>query len=170
MQMSYPKLDQEIQTPPFKYWTHHGRVNRISYLGLLTMGILLVGLASGCIAFILLALGISVKSGEDFSPAFLLVILALAVIYTIFSWLVTIRRLHDFNCSGWWSLLQLVPYVNTIFPVVLCCVAGNRENNDYGSPRPSTPVEKIMAGLLIVGTILLFAFLFTFATSYKIPM
>ena len=47
----------------------------------------------------------------------------------------TIRRVQDMNRSGGWGWLLLVPLVNLIFIVVLCCVRGSPGENRYGMPQ-----------------------------------
>ena len=45
---------------------------------------------------------------------------------------VLVRRLHDFNRSGWWVLLFLIPIVAPIAYIVIGCISGNPAANDYG--------------------------------------
>ncbi len=58
----------------------------------------------------------------------------LMIIYissTIYGFSITIRRLHDFNASGWWSFLGLIPFVNIIFGLVLIFKKGVDGANIY---------------------------------------
>ncbi|MFF4423132.1 DUF805 domain-containing protein [Streptomyces sp. NPDC001549] len=48
---------------------------------------------------------------------------------------VTIRRLHDTGKSGWWILINLVPFVGFIWFIVLVATAGQQQQNQYG-PDP----------------------------------
>ncbi|MFD9482025.1 MULTISPECIES: DUF805 domain-containing protein [Streptomyces] len=48
---------------------------------------------------------------------------------------VTIRRLHDTGKSGWWILINLVPFVGFIWFIVLVATAGQQQPNQYG-PDP----------------------------------
>ena len=43
------------------------------------------------------------------------------------------RRLHDVGKSGWWQLLELIPYVGWILPVIWYCTDGEKDSNAYGS-------------------------------------
>ena len=63
----------------------------------------------------------------------IIVIFALAVLLP--SLAVTARRLHDTNRSGWWILVNLIPYIGGIVTVVLCALSGTRGPNRYG-PEP----------------------------------
>ena len=44
------------------------------------------------------------------------------------------RRLHDTDRSGWWQLVNFVPYVGSIVVVVLLLLRGQAEPNRYGPP------------------------------------
>ncbi len=46
-----------------------------------------------------------------------------------------IRRLHDINTSGWLCLLAFVPYVNSLFTIIIGCIGGTAGPNKYG-PDP----------------------------------
>lgn len=45
---------------------------------------------------------------------------------------VTIRRLHDTDRSGWWFLVNGVPYVGTFIVMGLCGIKGDRGRNRFG--------------------------------------
>jgi len=44
-----------------------------------------------------------------------------------------VRRLHDSNKSGWWLLIQLVPFGGIVLLVFLL-IEGDRGPNQYGWP------------------------------------
>lgn len=48
-------------------------------------------------------------------------------------YMLTIRRLHDLNKSGWFCLLMLVPFVNNIFPFYVLLAPGTVGPNEYGA-------------------------------------
>lgn len=48
---------------------------------------------------------------------------------------VSIRRLHDSGKSGWWFMLNFVPYIGFLFFVVLMCLDSEAGTNEYG-PNP----------------------------------
>lgn len=50
---------------------------------------------------------------------------------------IEVRRLHDVGKSGWWVFISLVPVIGGIWLLVLCCMAGQPEANQWGEP----PVE-----------------------------
>ena len=48
---------------------------------------------------------------------------------------VAIRRLHDLDKSGWWSLIVLIPLVGWIILIVWYCTKGTPGANRFG-PEP----------------------------------
>ncbi len=44
---------------------------------------------------------------------------------------VTVRRLHDINRSGWWTILLFVPFLGGIFLLILMCLPSSPANK-YG--------------------------------------
>jgi uncharacterized membrane protein YhaH (DUF805 family) len=48
---------------------------------------------------------------------------------------VMVRRLHDQDKSGWFILLQFIPYIGGIIILVFMCIDGTRGENRYG-PDP----------------------------------
>ena len=56
-------------------------------------------------------------------------------------WLgVSVRRLHDRGLSGWWLLLNLVPYLGTIIVLVIFALDSESGENAYG-PSPKEPAH-----------------------------
>lgn len=45
---------------------------------------------------------------------------------------VCVRRLHDVGRSGWFYLLNFIPFVGAIFLLVLLCDEGQRMSNKWG--------------------------------------
>ncbi|MFW1817695.1 DUF805 domain-containing protein, partial [Acinetobacter guillouiae] len=65
-----------------------------------------------------------------------------------------IRRLHDRNKSGLFILLLLIPIVQFLMLLYLLFARGCNRTNRFGHPRPSTFIEKLMAGLMLIGFII----------------
>src|SRR3546814_1161118 len=56
------------------------------------------------------------------------------------SWAVKIRRLHDQDRSGWWSLATAIPYVGWIATIIIGLLPGTPGENEYGfDPRTDGP-------------------------------
>ncbi len=44
----------------------------------------------------------------------------------------SVKRLHDMNKSGWWFLLNLIPFIgNILIGLILCLIPGTRGQNEY---------------------------------------
>ena len=65
-------------------------------------------------------------------------------IYLIFFFIpalaVSIRRLHDWDKSGWFLLLNLIPFVGQLIVFVFMCIPGNVGANRFG-PGPKAPSD-----------------------------
>jgi uncharacterized membrane protein YhaH (DUF805 family) len=68
-------------------------------------------------------------------------LLILAVIYylgiLVPSLAVTIRRLHDIGKSGWWILINFVPFVGGLILLIFTCLDSQTNDNQFG-PSPKT--------------------------------
>ena len=71
--------------------------------------------------------------GAEDPDAVLPVLLVLALILPSLS--VTVRRLHDIGKSGWWYLINIVPFIGPIWFLVLLCMDSKPRLNQYG-PSP----------------------------------
>lgn len=65
-------------------------------------------------------------------------ILALTIVLTI-------QRAHDFNTTGWLSILALIPLVNLIF----WFIPGTNGENRFGHPTPPNSVMVIIAASIV---------------------
>ena len=61
----------------------------------------------------------------------------------------SVRRLHDFNLSGWFALLELIPLLNIVMCIALMLIPGAANANQYGEPRESKTWEVVLAFLFI---------------------
>ena len=91
---------------------------------------------------------LSSMTGLGFSVIFLL--------YLYFLWVITIRRLHDMNRSGWYSLFFLLPILNVLLSLYLLFGSGSTGSNRYGAARVTAIWEKILAWLMIILMLLSF--------------
>lgn len=66
-----------------------------------------------------------------------------SAIYLLLTFLPTLavnaRRLHDINCSAWWLLLHLIPFIGTIILLILAGLKGSSGNNKYSSDSRTHP-------------------------------
>ena len=129
-----------------KVFTIHGRIGRLRYLAwtlALTVAMLVAG---GIISTV----GFAVATA---SPTVAIILgsllgFALFVGLVVVSVQIGVQRLHDLGWSGWLYLLNLVPLVNSIFPLLLLVLPGNAGANQYGAPPPrNSTAVKILASL-----------------------
>ncbi|MCK5918163.1 MAG: DUF805 domain-containing protein [Cocleimonas sp.] len=78
-----------------------------------------------------------------FMIAFMLVSLVITIIFFI-------RRLHDINMSGWWSILAFIPLVNLIFGIYALVKKGVEGPNNFGSTRATPKWEKVLGIIALV--------------------
>jgi uncharacterized membrane protein YhaH (DUF805 family) len=62
---------------------------------------------------------------------------------------VSIRRLHDINCSGWYLLMLLIPYLGIFVILILNLLDGQAHENKYG-PNPKGEHEFPKADQLVM--------------------
>lgn len=125
-----------------------GRFGRFSYLAWNCLLAIVMLLFIAVIAVIFPSL---LQGAADGLPALAMIIfgiLYLAVLY--FTFVFTIRRLHDRNHSGWLSLLLLVPLANIGIALYLLFAPGDAQSNAYGAPRATAGWESVLAWIYIV--------------------
>jgi uncharacterized membrane protein YhaH (DUF805 family) len=138
-----------------------GRFGRLSFIGWYAFLNVISFFAS--IAFSL-AMGIFNLSTMSLNNQFIdaltgmagLGYIALLVFYLYFYIVLTARRLHDLDKSGWMMLLMLLPVINILFIFYLLLAAGTPGMNRYGAPRPTPFWEKLLAWLMIILVVLSF--------------
>ena len=129
--------------PLKRYANFSGRSRRKEYW----MFILFLVLAS--IALTLVLGMFSLSEGEEGSmlglggTAIILVLFYFAIL--IPSIAVQVRRFHDQDKSGWFVLLNLIPYLGGIIVLVFMCLEGTRGPNRYGPDPKGGGSEEIFA-------------------------
>lgn len=99
----------------------HGRIGRLTYF--------LTQIAIGAIVGIIT---IATSPESDVGQVAYWVFIVIPSLY--FSFAASIKRLHDLNKSGWWSLLSLIPFVNLFLSIYLLFFKGTDGLNKYGPP------------------------------------
>lgn len=142
-----------------KAWQPQGRFTRLSYLAWVFLSNLVFNVIYFvCAIFYVLSIGVTASFEETLNSGFPAGILGIAVlaafilfaIFLYYSFVFTIRRLHDCNRSGWLSLLMLIPVINIIFMLYVFFAPGTQGSNNYGAPRPTKDWEKVLAIIYIV--------------------
>jgi uncharacterized membrane protein YhaH (DUF805 family) len=117
---------------PVRVFAVSGRIGRARYVVYSFVASLLLMLVAGASVAMLGPFGMAV----------------LAVAYIgmiVLSIMLTIQRSHDFNMSGWFSLLMLVPLANLVF----WFIPGTEGPNRFGAKTPPNSTL-VLVGLWIV--------------------
>lgn len=114
-----------------------GRLGRVRYIGY-SVGLSLLlavfmGLATGLSA----ALGVAAISVAVTGLGYL----AMVVVQVM----LTVQRCHDFNTSGWLSILGIIPLVNLIFWII----PGTDGPNRFGNPPPPNTTGAVILAMII---------------------
>jgi uncharacterized membrane protein YhaH (DUF805 family) len=91
---------------------------------------------------VLVVLEILAAATKSSAFTILYVLYALAVLLPSIA--VIMRRLHDTGRSGGWVFIVLVPFIGSIWLLVLTCLEGTRGDNQYG-PDPKVEQAPAMA-------------------------
>jgi curved DNA-binding protein CbpA len=114
---SEPQQEQEQVQESF--FSIKGRLRRSTYIG----RALLLGIPVGITTM-------AIQESYDETTIFLSAILMLFCSVLIF--IQFIKRLHDINLSGWFSLINFIPYVGALFGLVILFIDGKKGENQYG--------------------------------------
>ena len=68
------------------------------------------------------------------------VLVPFIVLWWVYAASCAVRRLHDINASGWWSLAIFVPFTNFVLLVRLLFGKGTAAKNKYGHPHNRTHI------------------------------
>jgi len=124
--------DASEQYQEVRLFAVSGRIGRARYIAY-TLGLsLLFGAVIGVVATMLGAVG-----------GILAIIGYIGLLVLMF--MLTIQRAHDFNTSGWLSLLVLVPLANFIF----WFIPGTDGDNRFGAQTPPNSVLVLIAAWLV---------------------
>jgi uncharacterized membrane protein YhaH (DUF805 family)/Tfp pilus assembly protein PilE len=121
--------EEAVETQPVKVFSVSGRMGRARYIAYGIGFYLVLAVIGGILAA---ALG---QSGG------VAVLVLMWVALLVIGFMLTIQRCHDFNTTGWLSLLLLVPLANLAF----WFIPGTDGRNRYGPPTPPNG-----AGVIVV--------------------
>jgi uncharacterized membrane protein YhaH (DUF805 family) len=131
-----------------------GRLGRLRYIAF-SIALLLITWLGGSLLMGIIA---AIMTAVSKDAAMITIWVMMAVIYGalfIGSFMLAIQRLHDFDSSGWLTLLFLVPLVNVIFGFILWFVPGTDGENRFGRKTPPNG-----AGVKIMVVLVPFIFIF----------
>lgn len=131
-----------------KVFSFSGRIGRLRYLAY-SMGAMLLFVIP--IMILTPTMAPSMENGSDPGMGYLAGI-GFVVAYAfllVASLTLAVRRLNDFDTSGWMSLLMFVPVVNGIFGFALWLIPGTKGANRYGLQPPPNSGGVTFLALLI---------------------
>jgi len=118
-------------------WGFEGRINRSTYW--------LWTVISALAFFLIFGFGIGFgellatdDSTEMAEPSTLGIVIAIIAFipYIWISWALAVKRWHDRDKSGFWVLINLIPYVGGIWSFIENgCLGGTQGMNTYGPPQ-----------------------------------
>lgn len=145
-------IPQYATLNPFSF---QGRIGRLRYLAwTLVLTVIIIALL-GVGAFVGILFSAITNSGLLMGLGiFVGAILFIGSI--VVSIQISVQRLHDLGWSGWLWLLNFVPIVGSIFPLVLMVSPGSNVANRYGAPPPpNTTAVKVLSWMWVVLIVLL---------------
>lgn len=136
-------IDEQTEFGPIRIFSAKGRLGRLRYIAYSIGVSLVIYLFMG---ILLAALGVVMDEGMLGAGTALITSLGLLTMLFV-NVLLTIQRCHDFNVSGWLSLLLLLPFV----PLIFWIIPGTQGINNFGpQPPPNRGAAVIVAVLLIL--------------------
>ena len=129
-----------------------GRLGRVRYIGY-SVGLTLVFYA-------LIALGAGLGAAIDIELLGAVIAVAGGIGMLIVGVMLTIQRCHDFDVSGWLSLLLIVP----LAPLLFWIIPGTKGPNRFGNPTPPNST-----GVVVLALVLPLLFLVGIVAAIAIP-
>lgn len=109
-----------------------GRMNRQNFI----IGQLIIVLATMALGIYFLWDGLTITNLSNLIPVL--------IIATIPQIVITVRRLHDINLHGLFSVLILMPYISILFALFVCAKPGTTEPNEYGLPDTRNWIDSLL--------------------------
>ena len=130
-----------------------GRFTQLSWLAWnLVLGVLMMGAVFGLMALGVIA--VPEPEANEAVPVFMGIgLLIPQILFLVVYLLLAIRRFHDINAAGWWSILLIVPLANLVAVLVLAFKRGDAMANRFGPPRPTPSWERVVGIISIVFTV-----------------
>ena len=127
-----------------KILTTAGRLGRVRYIGYTIGMTILISILGAVVAAINPIIGVLIIYPAIFTVTIML----------------TIQRCHDFNTTGWLSIISLIPLVNLVF----WFIPGTDGENDYGKKTPPNTT-----GVIVLASLLPVVFIVGILAAIAIP-
>lgn len=119
-----------------KIFSFSGRLGRVRYMAY-SMGLMLaLWFGGGILAAIAVPAMASSPDSAVLGGVMGLLMFTVYGFMLVAMFTLAVRRINDFDTSGWLSLLLLVPLLNFFFVLALWFVPGSQGANRYGLPTP----------------------------------
>ncbi len=122
------------------------RVGRVRYFAYTLLAMVACGLL--LILIYLLALLLPATVGKLVATSSFIIVKNVVIPMVVF--VMSIRRLHDLDLSGWWAIGVLIPFAT----LILLVWPARNEPNRYGPPPPATPRALNVTAVLLPAAIL----------------
>lgn len=122
------ELEQSAEYVEFDFFSMQ-RIGRLRYLAYSTI-VTIIGF--GIIMLLVMIAGSNSPSGHN-NPVDMIVFIVLMSMGVV-NLILTVRRFHDFNISGLFILLIVVPFINIFLSLALLLVSGTAGPNRFGLP------------------------------------
>ena len=129
----------DVLTRPWRHYADFsGRSRRTEYF------LFLICWYGAMVLGVMLGIGVAGSSSDEISEtAGMTMFAAAGVIFVagiIPALAVTVRRMHDQDKSGWFILVNFIPYIGGLILLVLTFLPGTDGENRYG-PDPRNPMQ-----------------------------
>ena len=143
--------DDEFDTYNPQFFSVHGRIGRLRYLGYSWLAMFVLCFFIGIVAAVALpamSRGGAGGTGMAFLALLYIPVFAVALIMAK-------RRLNDLDHSGWLSILMLIPLLNFFFGLYLIFGSGTEGSNNYG-PAPAKNSTLLVVGAIVFPIVAVF--------------
>lgn len=111
-----------------KYFTYQGRINRKRFI----FSLLKIFVANFLVAFVISFISLLIGIVSDADGSLKTLSSLLSAPFTVAGVMLSIRRWHDTNHSGWWLLIGFIPIINLYALYMLYFKKGTEGPNDFG--------------------------------------
>jgi len=133
-----PVADQSAEDfSEVKVFSAAGRIGRVRYIGY-SVGMTLVFYA-------LIAVGMGLSAAAGIQMLGVIIMGAAVVGMLVVGIMLTVQRCHDFDVSGWLSLLLIVP----VAPLLFWIIPGTKGSNRFGAPTPPNSTGVVVLALIL---------------------
>lgn len=129
--------DGPEQYSEVKIFSAAGRLGRVRYIGY-SIGLTLL-------FYLAIAVGAGIGAAAGMQGITIAVVAAALIGMLVVTVLLTVQRCHDFNMSGWLTLLIIVP----LAPLLFWIIPGTQSSNRFGNPPPPNTTGAVVLALIL---------------------